>query len=102
MALLDRFFRRNPPPVQERANSREPFLAPVWQQNNPQWSDWDSDKATKEAYKASAWVYRSVSLRANAVASVPWYVEVKQGKDWVRPESHPLQTLIDSPNPEME
>lgn len=102
MALLDRFFRRNPPPVQERANSREPFLAPVWQQNNPQWSDWDSDKATKEGYKASAWVYRSVSLRANAVASVPWYVEVKQGKDWVRPESHPLQTLIDSPNPEME
>lgn len=68
-----------------------------------QWSDWDSQKATTEGYKASAWVYRSVALRANAVASVPWYVEERVNGEWKRVDaSHPAQLLLDSPNPEME
>jgi len=87
----------------DRANAREPFLAPEWMRGSAQWTDWDSQKATSEGYKASAWVYRSVSLRANAIASVPWYVETRRGGDWERVEpNHPLQVLLDSPNPEME
>jgi len=65
------------------------------------WSDWDAKAATKEGYKASAWVYRSIALRANAVASVPFVVEKRTSDGWERVPTHPLQILLDNPNPEM-
>lgn len=65
------------------------------------WSDWDAKAATKEGYKASAWVYRSIALRANAVASVPFVVEKRTSDGWERVPTHPLQMLLDNPNPEM-
>lgn len=81
--------------------SRYTMMMNPFGMRGPQWNDWSPDKAVKEGYKASAWVFRSVGLRANAVASVPWFVEVKRGDAWERKPDHPLQILIDEPNPKM-
>lgn len=95
MAFLDFFTRKKPEPVS--AVSRvQAARAGV-----PIWTDWSTKAATKEGYKASAWVYRSIALRANAVASVPFVVEALRGDTWERVPSHPLQRILDRPNEHM-
>lgn len=68
----------------------------------PAWTNWDTEAAINEGYKASAWVYACVKRRADSVASVPLVVEVKNGKEWEPAPNHPLQRLLDEPNPEMD
>jgi len=65
-------------------------------------SDWDAEKGITQGYKSSTWVYVCVNMRMKAVASVPWFVEQKVNGEWVRKESHPLQSLLSQPNPEMD
>lgn len=96
MAILD-FFKRKQQTAQTSAiekatGNRAGAIA---------WTDWGSEAATKEGYKASAWVYRSIAMRANAVASVPFVVESFKAGEWQREPNHPLQMLLDNPNPEM-
>jgi len=62
----------------------------------PIYSNWSVQKATKEGYKASPWVYRAVFLIAKSIASVPWYVVDDEGE---RVESHHLNQLFRYPNP---
>lgn len=66
------------------------------------WTNWSSEKAVKEGYKANVYVYSCIMKKARAVASVPWYV-FKQNSDgtWDKVVNHPLEMLIDSPNPFM-
>lgn len=66
----------------------------------PKWTNWTTENAVREGYKASVWVYASINKKAKAIASVPWYV-YKQDRngDWIKQENHPLQLLIDRPNP---
>ena len=66
-----------------------------------QWVDWDSSKAIEEGYKSSVPVYACVKKRMDSVSSIPLVVEVKSGDDWEPSSSHPLQMLLDNPNPEM-
>ena len=66
-----------------------------------QWSDWDSSKAIEEGYKSSVPVYACVKKRMDSVSSIPLVVEVKSGDEWEPSPSHPLQVLLDNPNPEM-
>lgn len=66
------------------------------------WSEWDSEKATKEGYKSSVAVYACIKRRAEAVASVPFVVESMTSDGWEPVEkTHPLQRLVDRPNPEI-
>lgn len=66
------------------------------------WTNWSSEKAVKEGYKANVYVYACIMKKARAVASVPWYV-AKQSPDgtWEKVKNHPLEMLIDKPNPFM-
>lgn len=66
------------------------------------WTNWSSEKAVKEGYKANVYVYSCIMKKARAVASVPWYV-YRQNADgtWDKEVNHPLEMLIDRPNPFM-
>lgn len=66
-----------------------------------QWNDWDAKKAVEEGFKSSVPVFSCIKKRYDAVSSVPWCVEILQGDEWIKTPSHPLQRLLDNPNPEM-
>lgn len=65
------------------------------------WSDWNTDTAIREGYKASVAVYACIKRRAEAVASVPFVVQTRTRDGWEPADGHPLQQLIDHPNPEI-
>lgn len=63
---------------------------------------WSIENAILEGYNASAVVYTCIEKRATLVSSVPWYAGQKMSDGTVErlPESHPLNMLINRPNPE--
>lgn len=85
--------------VKQRLNVDQQFLN-LLQDRLPRWNKWTTEAAVSEGYKASIWVYAAINKKARAAASVPWYV-YKRGAngEWQKQEAHPLQTLIDKPNP---
>jgi HK97 family phage portal protein len=66
-----------------------------------EWSDWNSEKAIKEGFESSAWVYACIKARMDAVASVPFIVETMTSEGWEEDKNHPLKKVLDRPNPEM-
>lgn len=81
-----------------------PMIVNPGRVNQPQWNDWSADKAIREGYRACIWVYGCIKKRAEAVASVPWIVEQRaRGGEWESvKDDHPLQMLMDYPNPDMD
>jgi HK97 family phage portal protein len=77
-----------------------PQAAPDWKLFAKKDSKWDIETAINEGYNASAAVYTCVEKRAKLVSSAPWCVKRKlqDGSYEALPE-HPLQKLIDTPNP---
>ncbi len=67
-----------------------------------QWTDWDSLKAVDEGYKSSVPVYACVKKRMDSVSSIPLVVEVKRGDEWEAQPKHPLQLVLNKPNPDMD
>ena len=75
------------------------FLDRIFKQN-PKWTNWTTEAAVREGYRASLWAYAAINKKAKAAASVPWYVYRQQPDgSWQKVDSHPLQQLIDKPNP---
>jgi HK97 family phage portal protein len=75
----------------------------------PKWSlfpqgqkDWSTQTAIDEGYNASAIVYAAVEKRAKLIASAPWYAGIKDSNGDIErlPDSHPLNVLINKPNPD--
>jgi HK97 family phage portal protein len=60
----------------------------------PSYTNWTIQKAVKDGYKASSWVYRAVSLISKSAASVPWGVVNEDGEY----KDHYLSDLIEHPN----
>lgn len=105
---LKQFFSRAPAPARasgpgESRVSRLLLPWAEWLTRFPQWSRWDAEKAVREGFQASPWVYAAIKRRADAVASVPWEVQIRKGDGtWEQaPDSHPLAKLLARPNPEM-
>lgn len=69
--------------------------------SNASWNDWDAQKAVEEGFKSSVPVFACIKKRYDAVSSIPWVVETLVGDEWKATPSHPLQRLLDNPNPEM-
>jgi len=65
---------------------------------SPNWSAWKVDKAVKDGYTASGWVYRAVNAISNAASSVPFHVIDKDG---VPIHDHNVSKLLLNPNPEI-
>lgn len=59
-----------------------------------QWNNWTTDKAVKDGYKASGWVYRAVSLISRNIASVDWVVVDVNGK---KVPTHPVHKALQRP-----
>lgn len=45
------------------------------------------------------WVYRAVTQKADDIALLAVSAETRQGKKWQQAPDHPLQNLMDAPNP---
>ncbi len=85
----------------QRKNATAAELLPSYRIGRPIDKDWDSDRAIKEGYRASEWVYACISRRAAAVASIPWYAErIQSDGEWARiPYAQsPLEQLLEHPN----
>lgn len=64
--------------------------------------DWNLEKASHEGMQKSTWLYVAVTIKARAFASVPLIVERrKRGGEWAADPQHPIQRLLDRPNPHM-
>lgn len=81
-------FKRNA----DIAQSRFVFTAG----NTPQWNKWKVDKAVKDGYVASGWVFRAVNAISNAGSSVPFHVVDKEGTPL---PNHNISKLLKRPNP---
>ncbi|SDY22888.1 phage portal protein [Thermoactinomyces sp. DSM 45892] len=81
--------------------------APIFignQHGVPQFNSWDAEKAIREGYQSSTWVYACVKKLADQVASVPLVVWKKSGvkkSEWIRAPEHPLEQLLQMPNSRM-
>ncbi len=92
--------RRGPP--MEAKNVTTAQLLPAWRSDRPLEKEWDSAKAVREGFKASETAFACTTRLAQSVASVPWYVEERQGDgEWERASGHPLEELLANPNPYM-
>jgi HK97 family phage portal protein len=60
------------------------------------WNDWTVNKAVKEGYKKSGWVYKAVSLIAKQGATVPFLVKNSDGEF---EREHALSMLLAKPHP---
>lgn len=77
-----------------------PQAQPSWKLYADRQRDWSPQVAIDEGYKASSVVYTAVEKRAKLISSVPWKVYVRKGDEWEESPNHPLQRLIDNPNPD--
>lgn len=74
-------------------------LSALWV-GKPKWSMWNTEAAINQGYKAISWVYVCCSKTALAISQLPWQVQKISGDRWENVEkSHPLQQLLDNPNP---
>jgi HK97 family phage portal protein len=97
MGLLDRIFR----PTQEKSYS-SPELLLQYYGSTPRFNEWNTEKAIKEGFMHSTWVYSCVNLRASSGSSVPWIVERDVGGEWQLDETSDLANLLKRPNPDMD
>jgi HK97 family phage portal protein len=105
--MFDFLRRSKPPATKDEAVPAEgksfplPRLMRRLFSGNPVWRDWSTSRATREGAQRSTWLYDAIELRRQAVASVPWVVETRNSDgEWERDPDHPLQQLLDRPNPD--
>ncbi|MDY0071817.1 MAG: phage portal protein [Thauera sp.] len=61
-----------------------------------QWTKWSVRKGVSEGYQYNGWVFRAISIIANAASSVPWAVF---GDDNEIIWDHPVSQVLRNPNP---
>lgn len=93
------WFRKNK--TAEAIEKKHYLGAGVYYTSIATWSEWNTEKAIKEGFKCSTDVYACVKRRYDAISSLPLVVEEKKGGDWEPSPMHPLQRLLDNPNPIM-
>lgn len=75
-----------------------PHVAAVAVHNSLRWSD-PALAAHTQVYQQSPWVYVAVNRIAEAAALVPLRVFRLEGERRIEVERHPLERLLDAPNP---
>jgi len=63
----------------------------------PIYTDMTVRRATREGYKISVYVYRSIRTIVQAASAIPWVVQDSKGEPI---EGHPLAKVLKKPNPE--
>lgn len=87
---------------EQKARQASPHVS-TYASGTPQFNyEWTAEKAVREGLQKSSWLYVAVTTKARAFASVPVIVErKKRGGKWEPDPTHPLQRLLDRPNPHM-
>lgn len=88
-------------PMRRQHLRRAPHLAAVAQHNSAFWRPDPALQSYSGMYQASAWVYIAVNRIAEAAALVPLRVLRLQGEQRTEALDHPLERLLDAPNPHM-
>src|SRR5688500_10840424 len=78
---------------------RAPHIEAVARHNSFIWPNLAEAGAQARVYQQSPWVYIAINRIAEAVALVPLRVMQMQGEKKIEVERHPLETLLDAPNP---
>ena len=76
-----------------------PHIEAVARHNNFIWPNLAETAAQARVYQGSPWVYIAINRIAEAVALVPLRVLRLEGEQQVEVERHPLEVLLDAPNP---
>jgi HK97 family phage portal protein len=95
------FFGRKAEPKSKRG-VRASELLPEWKfnANSAKWREWTTENAIRNGYKINSYVYACVNLIAQSASSIPWQVYQRKGqKTWEVVEGHPLELLMERPNP---
>jgi HK97 family phage portal protein len=78
-----------------------PHLEAVAVHNNHIFHERDEMAQAAEIYRQSSWIYVAVSRIAEAAALVPLRVMRLEGEKRLQVERHPLELLLENPNPTM-
>jgi HK97 family phage portal protein len=78
---------------------RAPHIEAVARHNSFIWPNLAEAGAQARVYQQSPWVYIAINRIAEAVALVPLRVMQMQGEKKIEVERHPLENLLDAPNP---
>lgn len=80
-----------------------PVYASSSQVGRPIYSDWNTANAIEYGLKASVWVYAALRRIVVNTSRLPLYVEqlADDNKTWERVVGHPLEILLNEPNPFM-
>ena len=78
--------------------SKAPQNVSSYRQGFAQWSDWDTRKAMLEGYNAHFLVYRCMTMRGNALRSLP-FVALDETTGELLSDSHPAARMLAKPNP---
>ncbi len=76
-----------------------PHMAAVARHNAYIWPNLAETGAQTRIYQQSPWVYIAISRIAEAAALVPLHVYRLRGEERLEVERHPLEVLLDAPNP---
>src|SRR5512134_1211222 len=76
-----------------------PHMAAVAVHNSYGWPNLAETTARSQVYQQSPWVYVAVNRIAEAAALVPLRVVRRQGDQRHEVVRHPLEDLLDAPNP---
>lgn len=76
-----------------------PHIEAVAVHNNYLWPNLAESRAHTVIYQQSPWVYVAINRIAEAAALVPLQVSRLQGEQRVAVDRHPLEMLLDAPNP---
>jgi len=78
---------------------RAPHIEAVARHNSFLWPNLADAGAKARVYQESPWVYIAINRIAEAVALVPLRVMRLEGERQIEVERHPLEALLDAPNP---
>ena len=78
---------------------RAPHVEAVARHNSFLWPNLAEAGAQARVYQQSPWVYIAINRIAEAVALVPLRVLRLEGERKIEVERHPLENLLDAPNP---
>ncbi|MCY3719514.1 MAG: phage portal protein [Anaerolineaceae bacterium] len=74
---------------------------PLTQLNSGLWPEGGDEAARARVYQQSPWVYIAINRIAEAAALVPLQVFRLEGERRLAVERHPLERLLDAPNPQL-
>lgn len=84
------------------ATSGEIYGSSLFRAGQPIYRDYTVKQALTNGWKRAPLIYAAASLFSESFASIPWVVEQRETSGtWSKAEGHPLQALLDTPNPTM-